>query len=211
MPDEDPDLGPDWDENSSGLEANLTEILTDIYRESQLRLTPSIKATKGWHRVLLRGLAVPDQRFVAAFRGENGLRNVGVRVDGHMGVPPGHVAAELARFETKLQQLVAETDRYLPPGTLSNNDELAAVLDLCAWAHAEWVRIHPFANGNGRIARLWANSLALRYGLPPFVRLRPRPGFGYAEAGAHAMQGDWQSTAVVFGRLLEAELRRKTL
>ena len=66
-------------------------------------------------------------------------------------------------------------------------DQLDAVLDLCAWAHAEWVRIHPFANGNGRAARLWANFIAVRYGLPPFVRLRPRPDGGYAEAGMKAM------------------------
>lgn len=68
---------------------------------------------------------------------------------------------------------------------------------------AEWVRIHPFANGNGRTARLWANFLAMRYGVPPFVRLRPRPGAGYGEAGAKAMQGDWKPTAAVFRRLLD--------
>jgi hypothetical protein len=81
-------------------------------------------------------------------------------------------------------------------------DQLAAVIDLCAWVHAEWVRIHPFANGNGRTARLWANSLAVRYGLPPFIRLRPRPNAGYGDAGAKSMQGDWKPTAVVFRRLL---------
>jgi hypothetical protein len=48
------------------------------------------------------------------------------------------------------------------------------VIDLCAWVHAEWVRIHPFANGNGLTARLWANSLAVRYGLPPFIRFAPK-------------------------------------
>jgi hypothetical protein len=51
--------------------------------------------------------------------------------------------------------------------------------------------VHPFANGNGRIARVWANWAAMRYGLPPFVRLTPRPeGMAYA-IGAHAsMPGD---------------------
>ena len=69
--------------------------------------------------------------------------------------------------------------------------------------HAEWVRIHPFANGNGRTAQLWANNIALRYGVPPFIRLRPRPNSGYAAAGDKAMQGDWKPTAVVFRRLLD--------
>lgn len=57
------------------------------------------------------------------------------------------------------------------------------MLTLCAYAHGEWIRIHPFANGNGRTARLWANWCALRYGVPPFVKLKPRPeGDLYATA-----------------------------
>ena len=43
----------------------------------------------------------------------------------------------------------------------------------------------------------------MRYGLPPFVRLRPRPDAGYEDDGAKAMQGDWKPTAVVFRRLLD--------
>lgn len=67
----------------------------------------------------------------------------------------------------------------------------------------EWVRIHPFANGNGRTARLWANSLALRYGLPPFMSVRPRPGGDYEVACAYAMQGDWEPMAAVFHQMLD--------
>jgi len=84
-----------------------------------------------------------------------------------------------------------------------NADQLAAIIDLRAWAHAKWIRIHPFANGNGRTARLWANWLALRYSLPPFIRLRPRPDKGYGDASGKAMQGDWQPTASVFHQLLD--------
>ena len=34
--------------------------------------------------------------------------------------------------------------------TLDNTD---AVVKLAAWAHGEWIWIHPFINGNGRPAR----------------------------------------------------------
>jgi hypothetical protein len=81
-------------------------------------------------------------------------------------------------------------------------EQLAAVIDLYAWGHAECARIHPFANGDGRTARLWANSLAVRYGLSSFTRLRPGPNAGYGDAGAKSMQGDWKPTAVVFRRLV---------
>jgi hypothetical protein len=56
------------------------------------------------------------------------------------------------------------------------------------------------------MARLWANYVLMRYGLPPVVRLRPRPDGGYGVAGAAAMDGDWEPTAVVFRKLLLDEL-----
>jgi hypothetical protein len=68
------------------------------------------------------------------------------------------------------------------------------------------VRIHPFANGNGRTARIWANAVLMRYGLPPVVRLRPRPDGGYRDAGVAAMSGDWRPTAAVFRRMLAESL-----
>jgi hypothetical protein len=151
----------------------------------------------------MRNLEVRDKRYIGAFRGEPGLESVNVRVGSNYGADPADVADSLKQFESKLQQLVAELDKVLPPGQEPNLDQLAAIIDLCAWAHSEWVRIHPFANGNGRTARLWANSLALRYGLPPFIRLRPRPNASYGQAGAKAMQGDWKPTVAVFHRLLQ--------
>ena len=103
----------------------------------------------------------------------------------------------------RLQTLVGELDALIPMGQKPDVDQLAAIVDLCAWVHTEWVRIHPFVNGNGRTARFWANSLATRYGVSLFIRLRPRPGAGYGEACASAMQGDWKPTAAVFRRLLD--------
>ena len=67
-------------------------------------------------------------------------------------------------------------------------------------------RIRPFANGNGRTARIWANALLMRYGLPPAIRLRPRPDGGYGDAGAAAMNGDWRATITVFRRMLAESL-----
>jgi Fic/DOC family len=150
----------------------------------------------------MEGLDVPGSRYVGAFRGERGLERIQVRVLSNYGADSAKVRGELARFEAKLQKSVAELDALLPTGQELDSDQLAAIIDLCARANAERVRIHPFVNGNGRTARLWANSLAVRYGLPPFVRLRPRPNSGYGDAGAKAMKGDWKPGAEVFRRLL---------
>ena len=193
---------PNWDEDSPQLRRNLTQILKDILSAVERREKPTLKTARAWHTLLMRGLTVPNPRSIGAFRGEPGLEKIQVRVGPNYGVNSVNVAAELTRFEAKLQELVAELDALVPVGRELNADHLAAIVDLCAWAHAVWVRIHPFANGNGRIARLWANSLAVRYGLPPFVRLRPRPDAGYEKAAAQAMHGNWKPTAIVFRQLL---------
>jgi Fic/DOC family len=184
------------------LRQNLALVLEEIARAAEQRENPTLESARRWQARVMQGLDVPDLRCVGAFRGEPGLEGIEVRVGANFGVRSIDVSGELKRFEEKLQTLVAELDELMPIGQEPDADQLAAVVDLCAWVHAEWVRIHPFANGNGRTARLWANFIAMRYGLPPFIRLRPAPNAGYGEAGAKAMQGDWKPTAVVFRRLL---------
>jgi hypothetical protein len=197
---------PNWDEDSPQPRRNLSKVLDEIVLAAQRREFPTLASAKHWQSLLMKSLAVPDERFVGAFRSEAGLEKIQVRVGPHYGVDAAEVAEELTGFEAKLHALIRELDSMLPAGQEPDADQLAAVVDLCAWVHAEWIRIHPLANGNGRTARLWANCIAMRYGLPPFIRLRPRPNYGYGDAGAKAMQADWKPTAVVFWRLLDAFL-----
>lgn len=79
-----------------------------------------------------------------------------------------------------------------------------------ARAHARFSRIRPFTRGNGRVARLLANLLLRRLGLPPFlVSARERPRYERALARAHAR--DLVPLAVLMGRSVLANLRRLTL
>jgi hypothetical protein len=154
----------------------------------------------------MAGLDVPDRRYVGNFRGEPGLETVGVRIGRHEGVPPSEVAAALAAFERKLQRAVEILDAKYAQGQALDEEGLESVIDLSAWAHAEWVRIHPFGNGNGRTARIWAKWIFMRYGVPPVVRLRPRPDGGYGRAGAAAM-----IVAELEGELLSSDDHRKAV
>lgn len=196
----------DWDEDSSKLRGNLASVLREVRDAAVRRAVPSASDALQWQADTMKGFKTPNARYVGNFRGTKGLQNVRVWIGSHEGVAPSRVASELAEFQRKLRAAVDKLDTRYPAGADLDVDGLEAVLELAAWAHAEWVRIHPFANGNGRTARLWANYVLMRYGLPPVVRLRPRPDGGYGAAGAASMDGDWERTAAVFRKLLLDEL-----
>jgi Fic family protein len=191
----------DWDEDSPQLRANLTHVLSSARDEAINRVAPQLSTARSWHRGMMKGLAVPQVDYVGRYRGETGLEGIDVRIGDYYGVRSDLVAAALAQFEQTLQSAVTTLDQQIKPNQDLTADQLAAVIDLCAWVHSEWVRIHPFANGNGRTARLWANYIAMRYGLPNFVRLRPRPESPYDDGASEAMQGRWQSTVPVFRQM----------
>jgi fido (protein-threonine AMPylation protein) len=199
---------PDWDADSSQLRKNLFQLFESIEVESGKRRVPTIESARLWQREIMRNLHVPDAQYVGAFRGESGLEDCQVHVGERWGVSADRVASALSIFERRLQQATAFLDRLIPVGVNPNVDQGAAVVELCAWAHAEWVRIHPFANGNGRTARLWANSIAMRYGLPPFLQLRPRPTGVYGAVCEQAMLGNWLPAIEHFRDLLE-EFRKE--
>lgn len=133
------------------------------------------------------------------------LRDYNVAVGGHKGTDSREVDSETATFQSELERRVNRLDLVVPDGAHPSTDQqIDDVIELAAWAHAEWVRIHPFANGNGRTARMWANWILMRYGMPPFVVLRPRPGGGYGAAAAAAMRGSIVPTVQVFLNMYSA-------
>lgn len=80
--------------------------------------------------------------------------------------PPAHLVADnMARFERE----ILTTHTPCRPGSLS---------DVCmsiAIVHAELLLIHPFREGNGRLARWLASLMAVQAGLPPpFYRFEGR-------------------------------------
>jgi fido (protein-threonine AMPylation protein) len=195
-------MRPDWDADSPQLRHNLTRVLQTAETESHARAPLNLDTARRWQRGIIQDLAVPDPAYVGKFRGEPGLERCQVRVGWRWGVPAAEVSNALLEFEQRMQQAIALLDSLIPADAFPNADQTNAVIELCAWVHAEWVRIHPFANGNGRTARLWVNSIAMRYALPPFLRLRPRPQGDYAATCAQAMLGNWTPTVDCLLQLL---------
>lgn len=122
------------------------------------------------------------------------------------------VSEQLGAFELAVGGGIDRLDRMVEVGAVPADPALLeSVLALAAATHNEWVRIHPHVNGNGRIARCWANWILLRYGLPPIVRLMPRPDSALymraASLARHRAHGPMQR---YIHYLLRGELSRAT-
>ena len=217
--------GPAWGEDAPGdepaLVRNVRAVLAQLVAQAQARQQPDVTMAHAWHRAIYVGVSsVPEPHFLGAFRGSAHphLRTYSVALaDGRgrvvaQGPPPQDVSARLAVLDGSLKSAVASLDQLIPAGGKPfDAAELEAVVTLCAVLHGEWVLLHPYANGNGRTARVWANWAAVRYGLPPFVRIKPRPdGLLYPRAAASSMghppgwQGNHQLTISLFLDLLRA-------
>jgi fido (protein-threonine AMPylation protein) len=111
-----------------------------------------------------------------------------VEVSGLPGESFRTVPSSMSLFSTHFQDLVSRTDQFLG-GRVTPTDRAQAVAQLAAVAMANLVRIHPFLNGNGRLARMLVNYIFKRYGYGmPFrqAQIRP-PETEYSQASAAAM------------------------
>ena len=96
--------------------------------------------------------------------------------------------------------------RYTP-SRLAPDAQLA---DALAVVHAELILVHPFRDGNGRIARLLAMLMGLQAGVPP-LDFSPLDGSGKARyiTGIHAaLSRDYTLLAEIFLRVIARTWKR---
>jgi fido (protein-threonine AMPylation protein) len=193
---------------------NLDALVGDLALSATAREAPTIRLARSWHRMMFEGVELPVSYYAGGIRDrdqdEPELVDHEVMWGGKLATPAAEVWPQLRGFDRAAGEGTATLDAVLPAGDPpADAATLNSVLALAAALHNEWVRIHPHVNGNGRIARCWANWTLLRYGLPPVVRLRPRPESAlYARAAALARQRVHGPMQRYFHYLLRGEITR---
>lgn len=108
--------------------------------------------------------------------------------------PPEHVAAEMDR-------LITIHNEHSEAGV---SPEVAA-----AWLHHRFTQIHPFQDGNGRVARALASLVLIKEGLFPLVVTRDDRD-DYIRALEAADKGDLKSLVDLFAKLQRIQFARAT-
>lgn len=118
-------------------------------------------------------------------------RNVEVRITGanHKPPTPNEMFEQIKNFYTDIEY----------------RDKRNAI-EFAAWTHAEFVRIHPFVDGNGRTSRMIMNYQLMNAGFLP-VSIAKENRLEYFEAlEVYAMEGDLKPFAEMIASLEEQRL-----
>lgn len=221
--------GKSWNDDLGAdgpvIAANASALLRSLAADASRRQAPTVENPLAWHAALYAGCSVPVPEYVGHYRGDGSVPalvgyEVGLGAVQHDGLPEKvgvwspDVVSSVAAAVRGIAAGVAVLDSHVPVGRAPSDPVvLDGVVRLAALAYGEWVRLHPFANGNGRIARVWAAWVALRYGLPVFVTVKPRPAaVAYANAGRASMGrppaflGDHAMAENLFARMLRDAL-----
>ena len=140
------------------------------------------------HSCVLRGLSDDAGSY----------RTVPVAISGSEYKPPGpeSVLAEMAEFGRWFSDVSAAANA-LPAGI----DGLLAA----AVAHTWFVTVHPFIDGNGRVARLLLNVMLMRYGYPIAI-ITKEDRFRYYDALESSQSSDLTPFLILLNECIEESL-----
>ena len=137
--------------------------------------------TRPVHSRLFEGLT-PDRcdYYAGHYRGESFrcLRDYGVGIpsDPRVGYPPAEVNLAMARLAALLHDGLAVLDQATTAVNVAPGDKALFVVILACRFFDLFLRIHPYADGNGHTSRFLIWAILGRYGYWPFRwTIEPRP------------------------------------
>jgi len=117
-----------------------------------------------------------------------------------------HFAAadQISKLMTELEK--KELKKYTP----CRFDSLEKIIEAIAIVHTELVLIHPFREGNGRVARLVATLMALQAGLPvlDFGGLKGKKRQEYFMAVRAGLNGQYGPMMKIFKSVIKRTLKK---
>ena len=193
------------DETLKGLLQDQEESLEMMFSHVKEKRPLTASSIREWHQLLTRhqetaaGINPFGQRVeIPLRRGAWKIRpNNPRRKDGfvHEYCPPEQVESEIERF----------LEFHRDHAELNLAPELEA-----AWLHHEFVRIHPFQDGNGRLSRLLMALPFIKAGeFPPVIRAAEKGG--YINALEEADEGHFEGFVTYLGMEAATRMYRATL
>lgn len=147
---------------------------------------------RSWHLKLFSAI-VPVHYYAGNYRSDDPRHpclNIDVQVGGRPGAPYRLVPEMMRQFSGKMSDNTVATDGFVARSR-GDIERSKAAIQLAAVCAGRLIQIHPFINGNGRVARLLMCFFLNRYGLKmPFFALG-RPPLDYPSASAACMIGDF--------------------
>lgn len=146
-----------------------------------------------WHRDLFIGV-VPHKAYAGRYRqpptpGTDACLAQEVMVGRAAGASHLVVPRLMQRFLSRANQELTELDGKW--GSLDRVARVGMLAGTLAHLVGEFVRIHPFINGNGRTSRLLWRLMCRRLNFNPCIAIAPRPQGDYEAAMAPCMRGDY--------------------
>lgn len=164
---------PEWDYESYPSpqlrEARCAQVLADI-AGGHMSLECEGRDTRPVHFRMFDGQTEPGESYFAGhYRGEPfpylDRYCVGVASDARVGVPPDRVAAEMTAFESAVVEVARLIDR--DAGKPASPESIVRAVGAACALLVEFLRIHPYANGNGHMGRFLVWLSLARAGIWP--------------------------------------------
>ena len=133
------------------------ELSVSYIRELHQALFQSVETYDGWFADPITGKPIKTKIPLEKGKFKTSPNNPSRHEGGvHEYCPPEHVNAEMDQLVGLFQTMTAK--------------EVPVVQ--AAWLHHAFSQIHPFVDGNGRVARVLATLVLVKAGLPPFTVTR---------------------------------------